>query len=156
MAVWKVELEWLDNNGRVANHRLTIGAGASRADAVALALALADKMQDASDAALLSVTVGQEFKFTGALAPVPGADVSAYGLLFYTDGTGTASFRVPAFTRVCVEAVGPYAGIRATRATASVSGVLAALDGLVAGCLDPLGRPYGTTFVVAGYSERSL
>lgn len=153
MPVWTVVYTWRDNNGRIAEHKVNAGEGANFSGVAAFAAALAGLLEPLSDASLLGFAISQDFPTLPPPAPGPGSDVKRYATLFYTNDDTTSSIRVPSVAGVLAETVGPYAGFRITRERLEVLGLLTLVDSIPAGTLDPVGRPYGTTFVVGSLSR---
>lgn len=150
MATFLVTFEWVDNSGKVSEHRLHAPASQEFGGVASQGLALANVMQAVSSARLRSLTISQVFATGGDAPPSPDSDARTYALLLYRNGSDTSSIVVPSPAGVLFEVVGPYAGRRITRESAALSGLLPTLDTLVQEFLDSVGRPYGATFVVGG------
>lgn len=144
-----IRFRFRDNNGGKAQMRV-YPRDTSEAGASAYALALASACATLSDAVLYEVTIIWPLAIPAPPATPPDSDVRTAAVLFYRNATDVASVTLPAPRALLFETAGPYAGLRITRASAQLSGLLQTLDGLVQGLLDPLGRPYGPVFSVGG------
>lgn len=145
-----VVYHWRDNNDGRAEVRLYPPDVSSYTAIASFALAMAVVLQAVSDARLVRFEVVHIFEVEGSPAPAPESDVRSYGLLFYRNGVNVSSILVPSVSELLTETDGPFAGVRITRSRLDVLGLLPAFDALVAGALDPLGRPYGNSFSVGG------
>jgi hypothetical protein len=152
MASWAADYRFLDSNGNTSQMRLRF-PDLSDAELVTTVASSAALFQAVSDAALVEVKISRTFPIANPPAPGPLSDVRTIALLFYSNGDTLSSIRLPAATALPVETSGAYAGFRITRQTLDLSGLLTQVDGMVDGALDPVGRPYGTTFVVGSRAE---
>lgn len=150
MPRFTIRYQWVDNNGKRAQVQQTTGPDVSFDGAVSLALGLAPLMQALSDAALVAFTITQRTTVPSPPAPGPQSDYRRYALFFYRDGDVCASVRVPSPTLLLAETSGLYAGQRITRERLEVLTLLPSVEALPQGALDPVGRPYGGTFIVGG------
>lgn len=145
--------QFVDNNGQVAEAKMRYPESGGYDSAALNATLLAGAMAAVSSATLTGFSITKTVEIADISAAPPGSTVDFAGILFYRNGTDLASFRLPGLTRLLAESVGDYAGVRATRASADLLGLLETLDSLLEGSLDPVGRPYGTVFVVGGYDS---
>lgn len=150
---WRLAFFMSDNNGHEAETGVNLREGTTFDGALAYAQALESALSALSSARI----DGAEYKRIIKSGASPGnlafADMRSDALLFYRNGLDFASFRVPSPKQLLFESSGPYADVRITRQSLDVSGLLAQVDNFLAGCLDPLGRPYPTSFIVGGRSR---
>jgi hypothetical protein len=146
-----VTLHYRDNNDHRAESRLHAPYDAIDAGAVAWALAAASVHQAAVSARIVKVEIARRLD-TGFATPAGLlSDCKRSATLFYRNGDDTASFYLPSPLPMLPEATGPYAGLRITRASVGMLGLLPLVDGLLAGALDPVRRPYGDYFSVGSF-----
>ena len=146
-----VKTHWRDNNNNRAQMWFRPGVTDSYAGAMAIAMPIINACIAVSDALLLKV----EFEWDLEIAPgVPAvsSDLTEAAVFFYRNGTNVASILIPSVTRVLAELAGEYAGKRITRESATAVNLLTTLELIPTGLIDPLGRAYGTEFVVAGFT----
>lgn len=141
---------FVDNNGGKAETRLHFPGGLSAGEVLSSALALASLFQAVSSATIVDVAVRWSISLPNPGAPLPGSSATRAALLFYRNGGDCATVRVPSPSVLLAETSGLYAGIRITRERLAVLTLLATVEALPEGAVDPLGRPYGTTFTVGG------
>lgn len=150
---WLVEYRFIDNNNRRAEtilrlpDELTFGQASARAEQFAALFAAV------SDARLDDFVISRRFPGPAGSTATALASVQHTTVLFYSDGEQTSSIRMPALNRFVAEVDGPYAGIRVTRQSAAVGGILGILDTMLAETLDPTGRPFPGTFYVGGRDD---
>lgn len=152
MALVRVVFHFQDNNGQVAQVRLYCPFTALAA-VEGFALTAASRMQAVSSAVVSKVELIWTANLPTPAPPGPLSNVELRTVLFYRNGPDVSALTLPSATLLPVETSGPYSGIRTTRELLDVSGMLTAVQGLVAGALDPLGRPYGPVFSVGGRTK---
>lgn len=140
--------QWRDGEGKRAEVRVYFTGPQTHGAIVTRAVAMASAFEAVSDARLVSVTIEHTIPFTGSTPAEPGSDRSTYALLFYRNELRVASIRVPSPGRLLTEVAGPYAGVRYTRDTLQLSGLLVTVEDIASGLVDSLGRPYPSTFSV--------
>lgn len=152
MALVKVILHLVDNNGQTAQVRLHCPFR-DKAAVEGFALTAASRIGAVSDAVVSKVEQVWSADLPASAPPGPLSNVELRTVLFYRNGPDVSALTLPSATLLPVETSGPYAGVRTTRELLDLSGLLAPVQGLVAGALDPVGRPYGPVFSVGGRTK---
>jgi hypothetical protein len=153
MPQWSCTLHWRDNNNHKAESRTHYSGGLSLAAVVARAEALAAQAQAASSAALVAIELSKRIHLDGAPAPEPESDTRAYLALFYGNDTRAATLLVPSPRPLSADLVGPYRNVRLVLDDPSVSPLLAALGGELAGVLAPGGEPWPLPLLAGGFTR---
>lgn len=153
MALPRVTLHWVDNNGAVAATTYRLPDGTTFGQAVSVATAIAQAAQDVSSASLTHYDITWQYDIASPVPAQETSDVRRAAVLFYRNGSAIASVRVPSPAELLAEVGGEYAGVRITPERLAVLGLLTKVQGLVTGALDPLGRPYGGDFTVGGITR---
>lgn len=146
-------VHWRDNNGKRAETKYTPGPEDNWVGSVAVGLNIAAALAAVSDAVIERVEFRTFIDLDTGIAAPPTSDVKRAAVFFYRNGDNVSSLRLPSPTLLLVETSGPYAGVRITPASVALSSLLAQVAGMVAGAFDPVGRPYGPTFVVGGITQ---
>lgn len=144
---------WRDNNGGRAENLIYFAGSTDYGAIAAKAAALAPLLEAVSSARLVRYELRFELPWQAAAPAAPDSNARSYTLLFYRNNDRVASIKVPSAGRLPYQVSGPYAGVRVTREDLAVSGLLDTVEGLAAGLVDRLGRPYPTTFSVGGRVE---
>lgn len=152
MPQWMADYRFLDSNGNTSQMRVRYPE-LTAAELVTLVTSSASLFQAVSDAALSGVKLSKSIAIVNPPQPAPGSSVRTVALLFYSNGEQVSSIRLPAASLLPVDTSGPYSGFRITRGNLELSALLETVEGMVQGALDPLGRPYGSTFVVGSRAE---
>jgi len=148
--MWRLDYDWRDNNGKDAACRVFAVAALSFPDVLALGELLAVAMENISNARLVSFTISRRTDYTIGGPAALTADVRQDAVLLYRNGNSASSFLLPSPDPLLFETAGPYAGLRVTRSSLELLGVLADVDSMLQSFIDPVGRPYPSSFTVGG------
>lgn len=150
MATLCARYRFRDHSGKRAQARLWLPEGTPAPDAESRANSLAGGLALVSTARIEEYTLCWLYEGPETSVAQPGSDCRRAAVLFYGNDTQLASILLPSPTELLAEGSGPYAGYRITRDSANVSGLLAVLEDMVVGFLDPTGRPLYPGFRVGG------
>ncbi len=150
MPALTIVYSWEDNTGNISGNTLHAPLSLVGGGVELLAAQLAEAMEAVSTARLLSYDIRYSSGTLTSPGPSLDSDCTYYGLLLYRNGDDCSSFVVPSPSGVLFESGGPYGGALITRRSLALSGLLAQVDTILQGFLDPVGRPYGTVFIVGG------
>lgn len=156
MAPNRLWLYFVDNNAKRAKFGVYLPEGTEIANAVAFAQSLGQAAQALSSASLVGGEYEVLLEFPGANPPAIDSNVYTRLVAVFSSESERYVTTVPSPGALPYDLGGSLRAIRLGYEAAQVSGLLSALQSLMAGNVTPWGSPAPSSFVVAGISRGVL
>lgn len=153
---FRLTLYFRDNNGKVAEMRVWLPETLSVQGAISFANNVASAAKPLSSASLFAADITYEVEFSPVNPPAIDSDVQRRLIAVYRNEAERYAIAIPSAGSLPYDLGGSLRAIRLGYDAAQVSGLLPALQGILAGSITPWGTPAPDDFVVAGISRNVL